>query len=420
MSQKFESGVYVADVIMGGGKSSAAINYINQSGDDEKFVVLVLYKSEFERFRSACESKHMITPSESRRSKLFDLGLALQAGKNIVSSHALLERYTPAMLDHIRDRKYTLFIDELYNIIRPLSPACVRDIQYLINCGLAEVDENSCAVTYVGEDDLTGTSMSGTVGMLNQGSIVYTGGQFMIWTLPKEILLAFKSVVVLTYMFRGSPMEGYFKMLGIEYETIGTKKTDMGFEFCPTEESGSARPEVLSKMHIVEDERLNAIGERDRALCASWYQRHKLDGKVDQVRKNIRSALQTEFKCKASDFIYAIYKAALPIISKDKNLKARYVPWNIRATNDYANCHYLAFMVNLFKMPVETQCLAHFGCAPDVDTWALSNMVQCIWRTAIRNGEDVWVYVPSRRMRELLKAWKYNNLLDNISNCEII
>ena len=32
-------------------------------------------------------------------------------------------------------------------------------------------------------------------------------------------------------------------------------------------------------------------------------------------------------------------------------------------------------------------------------------MVQWIWRSAIRDGNEVNLYIPSRRMRELLIGW---------------
>ena len=36
-------------------------------------------------------------------------------------------------------------------------------------------------------------------------------------------------------------------------------------------------------------------------------------------------------------------------------------------------------------------------------------MLQFIWRSAIRNGEEIWVYIPSIRMRNLLKQWIEEN-----------
>ena len=45
------------------------------------------------------------------------------------------------------------------------------------------------------------------------------------------------------------------------------------------------------------------------------------------------------------------------------------------------------------------------GIAVDGDGYALSEMLQFIWRSAIRDGKEIWVYIPSIRMRSLLKEW---------------
>ena len=43
------------------------------------------------------------------------------------------------------------------------------------------------------------------------------------------------------------------------------------------------------------------------------------------------------------------------------------------------------------------------------DGYALSEMLQFIWRSAIRCGNEIWVYIPSSRMRELLADWIEEN-----------
>jgi hypothetical protein len=45
------------------------------------------------------------------------------------------------------------------------------------------------------------------------------------------------------------------------------------------------------------------------------------------------------------------------------------------------------------------------GCDIDEDVYALSVMLQWIWRSAIRDGKDITLYLPSVRMRELLVSW---------------
>ena len=41
----------------------------------------------------------------------------------------------------------------------------------------------------------------------------------------------------------------------------------------------------------------------------------------------------------------------------------------------------------------------------DEDLFALSEMLQFIWRSAIREGKDIHLYIPSSRMRGLLETW---------------
>ena len=52
--------VNIADVIMGGGKTSAAIRYINQSPPDEKILFVSPYNKEGDRIEAACEQKGLL------------------------------------------------------------------------------------------------------------------------------------------------------------------------------------------------------------------------------------------------------------------------------------------------------------------------------------------------------------------------
>lgn len=39
------------------------------------------------------------------------------------------------------------------------------------------------------------------------------------------------------------------------------------------------------------------------------------------------------------------------------------------------------------------------------DLFALGCLIQWMWRSAIRKGEEIWIYIPAPRMRNLLVAW---------------
>ena len=53
--------------------------------------------------------------------------------------------------------------------------------------------------------------------------------------------------------------------------------------------------------------------------------------------------------------------------------------------------------------------LKHFfeveGIKVDEDAYALSELIQFIYRSAIRDGKPITVYIPSKRMRELFMDW---------------
>lgn len=97
--------------------------------------------------------------------------------------------------------------------------------------------------------------------------------------------------------------------------------------------------------------------------------------------------------------VYADYKEK--IVSCNDN---SFVEVNARATNRYRDRRYLAYMVNLFPSPIYYNFFQEKGVAPDKDRWSLSMMVQWIWRSAIRDGKEITIYVPSGRMRGLLKG----------------
>ena len=46
-----------------------------------------------------------------------------------------------------------------------------------------------------------------------------------------------------------------------------------------------------------------------------------------------------------------------------------------------------------------------YGIEVDEEMYALSIMLQWIWRSAIREGQEINIYIPSSRMRTLLLDW---------------
>lgn len=55
--------IQVCDAIMGTGKSSAAITYMNEHRN-EKFIYITPYLEEAERIKNGCKDMHFVEPSD--------------------------------------------------------------------------------------------------------------------------------------------------------------------------------------------------------------------------------------------------------------------------------------------------------------------------------------------------------------------
>ena len=69
----------------------------------------------------------------------------------------------------------------------------------------------------------------------------------------------------------------------------------------------------------------------------------------------------------------------------------------------------VAYLVNRYLNPVVKNFFKSRNVEVDEDGYALSEMLQFIWRSAIREYREINVYIPSSRMRDLLLIWIKEN-----------
>ena len=82
-----------------------------------------------------------------------------------------------------------------------------------------------------------------------------------------------------------------------------------------------------------------------------------------------------------------------------------YLSQTIRGTNDFSHKRFLAYMSNTFMDPQIRNFLAKHDVQIDEDSYALNRMIQWLWRGCIRNHVEMYVFVPSKRMRRLFVDW---------------
>ena len=90
---------------------------------------------------------------------------------------------------------------------------------------------------------------------------------------------------------------------------------------------------------------------------------------------------------------------------KGKGYTNGFVPCNSRATNEYKDKTNCAYLINRYYKPTINNFFVDKGVRIDEDVWSLSELIQWLFRSAIREEKEINLYIPSKRMRNLLITW---------------
>ena len=417
--------VTVVDAMCGKGKTSWAIQYMNEN-TDKKFIYITPYLDEVDRVLFNCSFRSFETPKAERSggSKLEDFNKLLSEGKNIASTHALFSLVNDDTLKYLKENNYTLILDEVFEVIENIN-ITKSDREILLN-GKVDVDED-CKVTWL-DKDYNG-NLNEYRKQIENGDVYMLDNCFLLWTFPTSVMKALEHTYILTYMFRGQMQRYYYDMNGIEYEYKSVTKLDRGFgteaysyelcEYNPNEDLTYLRKLI----NICENDKLNNIGKprdkRSNPLSKSWYDnqnRKKLDG-MDVLKKNMQNFFKNICKSKTEDNMWTCFKQykgkCVGAGYKGRNFKDKngnekntcFVTSSARATNEYRHKKNLAYCINVFNNPILIKFFVSKGVVVDEDTYALAELIQWIFRSQLRDGKPINLYIPSERMRNLLKQW---------------
>lgn len=405
--------VRVCDAIMGSGKSSAAIAYMNEH-KDQKFVYITPYLDEAKRIRDGCPELDFVEPSNKIGAydyrKMTHTAALIKEGRNITTTHQAFKRYTPETLDDIRRHGYTLIADENVDTLEKFeySPG---DLRVLVEAGYVKADGDSYKRT---NKVYTGNALREIYSLLESREIIRTEDEDMnavfFWTLPRDLFLAFKDVYILTYLFEGQSLHHFLTIYGIPYTRIGILRTEGGYRF--TEGYGDT-PEYVrtlrERIHIMDSDKLNDIGAARTALSMNWFKARA--DMAEQLKNNIGNYYRHIWEDVPKERrLWGSFVSTYNQI-RGKGYSNSFLPFNAKSTNAYRKCDHLVYAANVFMNVNEKKFYKEHGIIVDEDEYSLSVMVQWIWRSAIRDGNDIWVYIPSKRMRELLIGW-VNRLAD--------
>jgi len=409
---KFNCEVKIVDEKMGVGKTTAAINYINQSSEDEKFLFITPYLSEVERIKRECPEKRFKQPCLYKGRKLEGIKELINKGHNIVSTHALFQKFDLEVIDLCRAKNYTLIMDEVTDVVEKYE---ISDTDFkILTEKFVDIDEETGRMTWRDKEKPYYGKFMEEKRLCELNSLAYYNGTVVMWLFPIEVFNAFRQIYILTYMFNAQIQKYYYDYYKLPYEYVYVKghSRDTYMFTCDCTERNALIHDYNSLIHIINDEKLNLIGDREYDLSKTWYERNKNNTSIKQLKNNIINFFIHKRKTKTAENMWTTFKDYKSLLNGNGYGRG-YVSLNMRASNEYSNKTSVAYPVNRYINPVIKNFFSKNNISVDEDAFALSEMLQFIWRSAIRNGEEIYVYIPSIRMRNLLKQWIEENSIQN-------
>lgn len=434
--------IKVFDAMMGQGKTQKIISKIQETEANQKFIYITPLLTEAHRIAGTVydqddANKKPLTCNVTRRyiytedaplksrcfkhphysyagGKAQSLPTLIKDKENITTTHQLFVNLTQELLEGVQD--YILIVDEALEIYQVLKEYPLSEINTMLDNKWLSIGDDKCTLTFHRENyapfrDKEGDSTHNTyysrfATLCDLKQVTLIDGKVIVWELPDTLLRAFKEVWIGTYMFEGSLFSLYLKNRGIAYtvEKFGKKPSDI--------------KHLINLYDSKKKGNLNEIGEERNALCSSDYKRNRgiENGKLLAVSTNLDSFFRSN-KAKKSDRIFTCFK---PDLSKvGKKYKDQWLNCNIKATNDYRNTHNVAYLCNIYPIQDIAKTASKKGNSFSQEQYALSEMVQFIFRSAIRQGEAINLYIPSSRMRTVFQQWlndEYEDLAEVEAN----
>ena len=452
----------IVDSPMGIGKSSSLLEYLHfgafyfkddsvleelrRTGffddlDKDRFIIFVsTIRERDERFLQKLKAKCPEQPPYNK--SILEL---IRDGENIVTTQSLFGIFNDETIKAFResDCVYHAFFDEIPTLFRGVIGGAQRPDSFdgVTRFGTADVllmqqeqmvvNKNgtvqfnpNCAYNRKSKEH----KVFDAVKLLSRSCTLYPAGnkngQFtsIVAFAKRELFSCFKVCWFFSYLTQGSMLHKYCLLNGIDMEYYHildrhiTKNPDGKYE--------ETYPDGMERLVILDDKLFNM----ESSMSKEWYKRLRTDRSglgLKTLKTRFRNAYEYMQKhgVRGNTFMFTTFNAYKDMLQSDgrryPTLK-RFLPCNTKATNDYSNCTGVAYLCNRYYDVNCTNFLAQRAedlSNPDLkfdnDNYALSELLQFIWRSNVRvkdSSQPVYVWVPDKRMRQLLQDFRQRSL----------
>ena len=413
--------ITVVDAICGSGKTEFCIQYMNKYGrlsdnNSKLFIYVTPYLSEIERIKKNCPDLDFYDPINKGDGKLGSLKKLIAAGENIATTHTLFTSIDGEVLELLKGAGYTLILDEVLNVINEY-PISKSDMKLLLKGDLCSIKDN---VLKWNDSCYTGKFQELKI-MSDIGNIHYYRNSFLFWTITPDSFKVFDEVFVLTYLFDGQIQRYFYDLHDITYNMKSIIKENGIYKLVPYDKRYDNRDKLKDKLEIYEDSGKSKLNTNytkrvNNTTLSSTSLKNMSNENYNRLKKNVDTFFRNNCKATTKDVFWTTLSVAAPKIKGRYNTfklsktskntydksKCNFVSHNARATNDYGQRKYCAYIYNRFMHPIERAFFEDNNVRVNEDLLALSDLIQWIFRGAIRNDISMKIYIPSIRMRELL------------------
>lgn len=401
--------IKIIDSIMGSGKTSWAIQHMQEANTDERFIYITPFLTEVQRVKSSVTSRKFTEPQNARKGKLENLKKLILNEADIVSTHELFQNADEEIIELLKISNYTLILDEVMDVVEEF-PLNKDDFKLLLNSGMIYVEEVTGVIRWNENSEYQQTKYDEIKTLSNTENLIYFENTILFWSFPVSVFNAFSEIFILTYLFQAQEQKYYYDMHKLEYEFKAVQKLGEKYILVNHVDKEPYDKTLLKSLITIYDGKLNNIGEEKYSLSSSWFKKPTNETLVSKLKKNLYSYFRNNVKTPTPVNMWTCYKEQQGKL-KGKGYTKGFVACNARATNDFKERESLAYVINRFMHPYKYKFFKSKGVAVDEDMYALSELLQWVWRSQIRDGEAINLYIPSKRMRNILIQYLQNDKL---------
>lgn len=427
--------IKVIDSYPGSGKTSKAIEYINQLDSDTKVIYITPFLSECNRIIQNTDRK-FIQPDTKRGMgrKMDHLIKLVTKGENIVSTHALFSNIDDELINALKSNDYILFLDETMNVVESFDlykesrfdedkkiSAIKNDILSLASKNYLTINDDY-SISWTSDDYLGKYEI--LKHLADRNLLYFINDSLLVWTFPIEVFRPgiFSEIYILTYLFDYQIQSLYYNYFNLEYDLYHVETIDDKYQLINTEDNKDEllwKEKIKKLITIVDAPKINRIGcsyyNSANRLVKSSMSKAWFDNNPELVKKlgdNIVNFFQYYTNTKTNQRMWTCFKDNVNKLARKNLSKKHWLEITSRAVNDYGDRVALAYCINRFPNPFFEHFFYKRNITINEDKFALAEMIQWIWRSAIRNFEPIILYIPSERMRMLFIKWLNNEKIE--------